>query len=326
MFPLAMTFILFSAMIAFLYSLYQRGLLLTFASAPDNRLDKIGERIGTMLEFAIGQKRLLFRDTKSGIMHALIFWGFLIISLRTITFFGLGFNAHFELPGMDSVFGTVYAATLNVFLVLVSVACLYGIYRRLVLKPQRLTLSREGVVILCVILGLCLSDFIFEGSRFALGEKVTSGAFMAGVVGQYLTGLSAHTGYTYKAYATNAAGTSYTSTSTFTTLNTTPTNITLSASSIDENNAPNATVGTFTTTDPDAGDTFTCTSASGGADNASFTIDADALKLTPSADFETKNSYAITIRSTDQDGAFFEKDFTISITDVTLPQTITFGG
>ena len=193
MFPLAMTFILFSAMIAFLYSLYQRGLLLTFASAPDNRLDKIGERIGTMLEFAIGQKRLLFRDTKSGIMHALIFWGFLIISLRTITFFGLGFNAHFELPGMDSVFGTVYAATLNVFLVLVSVACLYGIYRRLVLKPQRLTLSREGVVILCVILGLCLSDFIFEGSRFALGEKVTSGAFMAGVVGQYLTGLSAHT-------------------------------------------------------------------------------------------------------------------------------------
>lgn len=190
MFPLAITFILLTAIVSFLYSLYQRGLLLSVAGGNDNRLDNLGERLSTMLEFAIGQKRLLFRDTKSGIMHALIFWGFLIISLRTITFFGLGFDPHFELPGMNTTFGTVYHFTLNVFLLLVSAACLYGLYRRIVIKPQRLTLSLEGIIILCVILSLCLSDFIFEGARFALGEKIAAGSFMANVVGSYFTSTS----------------------------------------------------------------------------------------------------------------------------------------
>lgn len=193
MFPLAVATILFVALTTFSWSAYKRGMLLTIATGKDVRLDNIGERIKTMLEFAFGQKRLLFRDTKSGVMHALIFWGFLIISLRTITFFGLGFKEDFMLPGMGGVFGALYMVTLNVFLILVSSACLYAIYRRTVVKPQRLTFSVEGVIILCVILSLCLSDFVFEGSRFALGMIPEAGAFMGPIVGKFLTGFAPKT-------------------------------------------------------------------------------------------------------------------------------------
>jgi len=96
-----------------------------------------------------------------------------------------------------------------------------------------------------------------------------------------------------------------------------PTNITLSATSLAENQPAGTAVGTFTTTDPDAGDTFTYTlvSGTGDTDNASFSIDGNTLKSAASFDYETKSSYSIRVRSTDNGGEWTEKEFTISVTD-----------
>jgi ELWxxDGT repeat protein len=100
-------------------------------------------------------------------------------------------------------------------------------------------------------------------------------------------------------------------------LNAAPTDIALSATSIAENQASGTAVGNFSTTDPDTGDTFTYTlvSGTGSTDNASFTIEGDSLKTTASFNFETKSSYSIRVRSTDQGGEVFEKQFTITVTD-----------
>ena len=105
--------------------------------------------------------------------------------------------------------------------------------------------------------------------------------------------------------------------------NAAPTNNTLSNAAIAENNTPGATIGTLTATDPDAGDTHTFTFA-GGADDGAFTITGTTLSINGSADFENKASYAIRIRATDGGGLTYEENFTVTITDVTLPQTITF--
>lgn len=191
MFPIAVTLILIVALSTFAWSVSQRAALLTVALGHDNRLDKISDRIKATLEYAFGQKRLIFRETSAGLMHALIFWGFLVISLRTITFFGMGFDPNFVLPGMDSGLGQAYLFTLNVFLILVCAAVLYGLWRRLVTKPARLTFSVEGVVILLVILSLCVSDFIFEGARVALNPAhAEAGAFMGPYMAEYFSGFS----------------------------------------------------------------------------------------------------------------------------------------
>ena len=81
-----------------------------------------------------------------------------------------------------------------------------------------------------------------------------------------------------------------------------PTDISLSSTSIAENAGINATVGTLSTTDPDAGDTFTYSLVTGtdDTDNDSFNISGNSLRATSSFDFETKSSYTIRIRSTDQ--------------------------
>ena len=100
--------------------------------------------------------------------------------------------------------------------------------------------------------------------------------------------------------------------------NSAPTDIGLSASSIAENNAANAVVGTLSTTDPDAGDTHTYTlvSGSGDTDNSLFNISNNSLRVNTGLDFETKSTYSIRIRTTDAGGLSYEKVFTITVTNV----------
>ena len=153
--------------------------------------------------------------------------------------------------------------------------------------------------------------------------KVVEGATTTGVFTAAVTGLTASTGYSYKAYAINSAGTSYSAVDTFTTPapNHAPTDIALSNAAIAENNTAGATVGTLSATDADAGDTFTFSlvSGTGDTDNASFGITGTALTLTGVANFEVKNSYSVRVRVTDAGGLTFEKPFTIGITDVNEP-------
>ncbi|HNA88042.1 MAG TPA: S-layer homology domain-containing protein [Anaerolineales bacterium] len=96
-----------------------------------------------------------------------------------------------------------------------------------------------------------------------------------------------------------------------------PTDIALSASSLTENLPSGTTVGTFSTADPDTGDTFTYSlvSGNGSTDNAAFTISGNTLQSAQPFNFLNKNSYSIRIRSTDSGNSFFEKTFIISITD-----------
>jgi Cadherin domain len=103
-----------------------------------------------------------------------------------------------------------------------------------------------------------------------------------------------------------------------------PTNIALSPSSVAENQPIGTQVGTLTTTDADAGDTFTYTlvSGSGAGDNGSFQIAGDKLQTKAVFDFETKSSYSIRVRTTDSGNASFEKVFTITITDAVDSYTI----
>jgi hypothetical protein len=95
-----------------------------------------------------------------------------------------------------------------------------------------------------------------------------------------------------------------------------PTNISLNPTSIAENQPVGTAVGTFTTTDPDSGDTHTYSFVSGGADNGSFTIAGSTLKTGAAFDYETKSSYNILVKTDDGKGGTFQKSFTISVTNV----------
>lgn len=99
--------------------------------------------------------------------------------------------------------------------------------------------------------------------------------------------------------------------------NDTPTDIALSNSNIGEDAILNATVGVFTTFDPDTGNTHTYTLVSGvgDADNDDFTIIGNALKTDTVFDVNVRTAYSIRVRTTDAQGSSFEKEFPITITN-----------
>ncbi|MCZ8127843.1 MAG: VWA domain-containing protein, partial [Microcystis sp. LE19-114.1B] len=109
-----------------------------------------------------------------------------------------------------------------------------------------------------------------------------------------------------------------TDTDTETPSNQAPTDLALSATTVDENVPVNTVIGTFSTTDPDSGNSFTYSlvTGTGDTDNTAFLIVGNQLQINNSPDFETKNSYSIRVKTTDQGGLSFEKTLTITVNDV----------
>ena len=111
--------------------------------------------------------------------------------------------------------------------------------------------------------------------------------------------------------------------------NNAPTDIQLSPATVAESLPTGTIVGILNSTDPDAGNTFTYTLVTGigDTDNAAFTILGNKLQTAAVFDFETRSSYTIRVRTTDQGGqAFaaqsFEKVLTITIADANEAPTV----
>lgn len=100
-----------------------------------------------------------------------------------------------------------------------------------------------------------------------------------------------------------------------------PTDITLSNNLIPNGAPSGAFVGTFSTEDPDAYQTFDYSLAAGGPDNASFHIVDDRLITSVPVDYATKSTYHIRVRSSDGE-YFVEEDFTIQVVPNHLPTNI----
>ena len=100
-----------------------------------------------------------------------------------------------------------------------------------------------------------------------------------------------------------------------TNVNEQPTSITLGSTSFNENSL-SETIGVISTADDDSSDSHTYELS--GADAESFEIVSSSLKLKDSisANYEVKNSYAITITSTDSGGLTASEDFSLTVNDI----------
>lgn len=165
MYPIPVALILIAALGFFSYSMYRKYKVLALSKASD-RLDHLWSRTKALLEYGFGQERLIKRDFWPGLLHAFIFWGFCIVALQTLYSFALGFDADFTFPFVPEWLWNLYRLIKDSIEVLVVVGVLFFLYRRLVSKPSRVTLSGEGVLILCFILTLMITDFINDGVHF----------------------------------------------------------------------------------------------------------------------------------------------------------------
>ncbi len=169
--PLLMSFLLIVGLALFGRTMYHKIRLL-MALEPANRANHIIKRLKNMVILAICQKRLVGRKKEwtSGIMHALIFWGFCVLSIRTLTLFGEGYLKGYHLPflGDDFILGYLYIALKDFMEGIVLLMVIYAIFRRAVLKPKRLHDTWEAYFVLGMIGVLMISDLLYDGARYNL--------------------------------------------------------------------------------------------------------------------------------------------------------------
>jgi Fe-S oxidoreductase len=162
----AMSVLLFCSFSMFIGTMADRYWLLR-AGAADDRTGNFPARLRSLLVLGFGQQRLLL-ERGAGWMHVAIFIGFIVVFTRTCTLVGRGFDADFHLPLLGGGLGLAYAAVKDTFEAIVLVALGWGIWRRLVIRPRRLHLNAEGVLILVWIASLMVTDILADAALFSL--------------------------------------------------------------------------------------------------------------------------------------------------------------
>ncbi len=100
-------------------------------------------------------------------------------------------------------------------------------------------------------------------------------------------------------------------------INDAPSDISLSNTRINENSPANSVVGTLRAIDQDAGSSVSLSlvNGAGSTDNGKFRLSGNQLLINESPNFETKSSYSIRVRATDNLGATFDEVLTIGVND-----------
>jgi Fe-S oxidoreductase len=167
--PLLTGAMLLAAGVFFAFTMVRRFAPL-LALREDARTDRPAERLSSLLRYGFGQQRMVDpEERRPGILHVVIFAAFLVLALRTITLFGVGFSEGFHLPLLapDAPLGRAYLFLKDVMMLAALVAAAGFLWRRLVTRPDRVTLSWEGNLILLFIVGLMLTDMAFDGAAHA---------------------------------------------------------------------------------------------------------------------------------------------------------------
>ncbi len=156
---------------------------------PTDRLDHLADRIRTTLVVGFGQSKIL-RDKAAGPIHAMIFWGFLILLFSAAEMILEGLHEGWSFSFLGPVYSVVTILT-DVFCVLIMLGTFMSLWRRYVAKVKRLQVEGEKVeagLILLTIFFIVTALFVQNGLRepvfgadFAWAVRPLSGPIGSGL-------------------------------------------------------------------------------------------------------------------------------------------------
>ena len=131
---------LFWAAAAFFVLAMTRHVRVMAAAHPSGSypLREVPRRAWAVVEHVLLQIRM-FRDVRAAVMHHLIFWGFVILTIGTANVVTGGVVAAVLSWPFGGAIWAAITALMNVVSVLVIVGVLYALFRRYVEHPPRLT-------------------------------------------------------------------------------------------------------------------------------------------------------------------------------------------
>ena len=97
---------------------------------------QIGRRFGVMMEVAIGQTKI-FRRPVMGLLHALVFWGFLVILIGSIEMVIDGLTGTERVLSFLGVVYNIIMASGDIFALVIAIAIVVFLVRRIFLNVKR---------------------------------------------------------------------------------------------------------------------------------------------------------------------------------------------
>jgi Fe-S oxidoreductase len=156
----------------------------------EDRFSNVGQRLQRVLTIAFGQSKLL-REPLAGLLHFLIFWGFVVLLAAILESMGEGISPGFSF----SFLGPLYAPLqflVDLFGILVVLSVLVSIARRLFAPPARLRVTGhsqwDAILILALILVVMLTMFGQNAARIASGVPGDARFISVGLAGLFTPG------------------------------------------------------------------------------------------------------------------------------------------
>ena len=167
---------------------------------PENRSGNFSQRLRNVINVAFGQTKLL-REPLAGIMHFLIFWGFLVLLLAILESIGEGLYSGFDFSFLGGMY--IYLTALqDLFGLLVIGSVLFALFRRFIIRPKRLEVTGhaqfDATFILGIILLIMVSMFCQNAAQFAKCHcTIYMGRFVSIQLAGLFSGLSFEQQNTY---------------------------------------------------------------------------------------------------------------------------------
>ena len=175
---------------------------------PDDRTGDAPVRLRNLLSIGFAQSKIL-RDPLAGIMHATVFWGFLVLTAGTVEILIQGVAPAFSYARILGPIYPAYVLSQEFFAVFVLGAVGWLIYRRLVIKPKRLQgdhlEQRDALFILSLIAALMITLLLTNAfGAVAAPESAVKARIVSGGLAYLLQGVpvgAAATGQTVSWWA-----------------------------------------------------------------------------------------------------------------------------
>jgi Fe-S oxidoreductase len=146
---------------------------------PEDRYDRLGERIKSVIVYVVAQTRVL--SQLAGLGHFVIFWGFIFITLGTFEHI---LSMIFPVFSYQLILGHSLAAVISggqdILGILVLGALIVTAVRRYIFKPERLKIddpkaAREAGVVLLLIFVLIILMYGFRGTSVLMDNFTFTG-------------------------------------------------------------------------------------------------------------------------------------------------------
>jgi Fe-S oxidoreductase len=143
----------------------------------DFRFDRPLHRLRQVGKFWLGQwKHPRYRT--AGIIHILVFAGFILLATRAFSVLIQGVARDFVMPGLAGQAGHIYGMVTDYATTVVFVCMVVAMVRRTVLRPARYAVPpkygkghpADAIFLLALIAILMVTDSLFEGSKAAFQE------------------------------------------------------------------------------------------------------------------------------------------------------------